>query len=205
MQTRKRRIGGLRARALTRRSGEDASVSAIARGERLDGGSEIGLREVGPEHVGEVKLRVGRLPQKEITQSLFPAGANQQVDVTRTPRGMHALEHGSLEGLARWRYFPGHSPGRGEQRPAGGIVDRDAEMEGSAIAGLLFDMRDAVPERIRDAIPASDHAEADTLVRQVRTFGVQILLEQEHQVVDLAPRTAPVVRGERIERERGDA
>ena len=57
------------------------SVSPIAIGERLNGGREIGSGEVGPQDVGEVKLGVGRLPQQEVTQPLFSAGADQQIDV----------------------------------------------------------------------------------------------------------------------------
>ena len=69
----------------------DSSVSPIATGKSLNGGSEIGLVEVRPQDVGEVELGVGRLPKQEVTQSLFSAGADEQIHVTRPARCVDGL------------------------------------------------------------------------------------------------------------------
>ena len=81
----------LRARLRSWCASPDSSVSPITSGKRLNGGSEIGLGEVRPQDVGEVELGVGRLPQQEVTQSLFSAGADEQIHVTRTARCVDGL------------------------------------------------------------------------------------------------------------------
>ena len=64
--------------------------------------------------------------------------------------------------------------------------------------------RDPALERTRDPVPTPYDAQAHTTVRQAGALGVQVLLEQEHQVTHLASRAAPIVRGKRVERKSGD-
>ena len=182
----------------------DSSVSPITSGKRLNGGREIGAGEVRPQDVGEVELGVGRLPEQEVTQSLLSAGADEQIHVTRTARCVDGLIHGSLERLAGRGYPLGETARRRQQRIAGRIVHRNPEVESGPFARPLLDVLDAASEGIRDPVPTPDDAEAHTTVRQVVALGVQVLLEQTHQVVHFALRTTPVVRGERVERQRGD-
>ena len=40
----------------------------------------IGI-EVGPEHIGDVDFRVGQLPQQEVADPVFAAGADQQIGI----------------------------------------------------------------------------------------------------------------------------
>src|SRR5918996_1539467 len=110
---------GLRVRLLTDRVAKDSSVSPIATGKSLNGGGEIGLVEVRPQDVGEVELSVGRLPKQEVTQSLFSAGTDEQIHVTRTARCVNGLIQGSLEGLAGRGCPLGDTPRRRHPRIAG--------------------------------------------------------------------------------------
>src|SRR5699024_12103019 len=47
----------------------------------LDGGVQVGRGKIGPEDVHLHQLGVGRLPEHEVGQPLFPAGAQDQVRV----------------------------------------------------------------------------------------------------------------------------
>ena len=182
----------------------NSSVSPITSGKRLHSGSKIDLGEVRPQDVGEEQLGVGRLPEQEVTQSLLSTGADEQVHVAGTAWCVNGLIHGSLEGLAGRGYPAGDTAGRRHQRITGRIVDRDAEVERYPFARTLLDVRDAASEGTGDPVPTPYYAEAHTTVRQVGALGVQILLEQKHQVIHFAPRTAPIVRGKSVERKRGD-
>src|SRR4029453_14456788 len=166
----------------------DSSVSSIASGESLNSGREIGSGEVRPHDVGEVELSVGRLPQKEVTQSAFSAGADEQIDVTRTARCMDGLTQGLLEGLAGRGNPLGDTAGRRQQRIAGRIVDRNPDVESGSFARTLLDVGDAASEGTGNPVPTTNDAHAHTTVRQLIALGVQVLLEQAHQVLDFALR-----------------
>src|SRR5262245_55058275 len=43
--------------------------------------AQIGGAEVGPQHVDEAELGVGALPEQEVGEPFFAAGANEEVDV----------------------------------------------------------------------------------------------------------------------------
>ena len=89
-----------------------SSVSPITTGKHLNGGREIGPGELRPQDVGEVELGVGRLPKQEVTQSLFSAGADEQIHVTRTARCVDGLAQESFERLARRECFLRDTAGR---------------------------------------------------------------------------------------------
>src|SRR5271170_2486174 len=66
----------LRARALhgvgdRRRGGADEAEAALARLVALDGGVEIGRVEGGPQHVGEIELRVREAVEEKIRDAPF--------------------------------------------------------------------------------------------------------------------------------------
>ena len=165
----------------------DSSVSPITRDKRLNSGGEIGLVEVRPHDLCEVELRVGRLPQQEVTQPLFAAGADEQIYVTRTSRCVDGLTQALLESLTGKGQLPGGTAGRRQQRIAGRIVDRNPKVERRPFARTLLDLRDAVSEGSRNPVPTPYYVEANTTVRHMGTFGVHVLLQQKHQVIDLRP------------------
>ena len=65
-------------------------------------------------------------------------------------------------------------------------------------------MRDAASEGTGNPVPTPYDVQAHATRRQRVALGVQVPLQQKHQVVDFAPRTPPVVGGESVERKRGD-
>jgi len=54
--------------------------------ERLE---ELRLAEIGPQHVREGELGIGRLPEKEVADAELPAGADDEVGIGN-PRGVEA-------------------------------------------------------------------------------------------------------------------
>ena len=59
----------------------DPAVAALARLEVDDRLEEIAAAEIGPEHFGDVDLRVGDLPEQEVRDAQLAAGADEQVGI----------------------------------------------------------------------------------------------------------------------------
>ena len=75
----------------------------------IDRGVERGGVEIGPQHVGEIELGVGELPQQEVRDPLLAAGADEQVglrrvghreDTARAPRARVASRRAARPGCA---------------------------------------------------------------------------------------------------------
>jgi hypothetical protein len=92
-----------------------------------------------------------------------------------------------------------------QDRIAGGIVDRDAQMQnvsaGCCILGAAYCLREAVGK----TIAASNHTETNAVADQACNLLAEIAPQQSHQRGHLCPRPAPVVARERVKRERPDA
>ena len=90
--------------------GRDKSAeAALAGAEIRNCGAQMLGAEVRPHGVGEEQFGVGALPQQEVREPLFAAGADQQVDVAA---GAVALEREQVSECAA----PGRvvaEPGRG--------------------------------------------------------------------------------------------
>src|SRR5262245_43745655 len=56
----------------------EPAEAALAAMEIRNGGAQIVAAEIGPQHIDEAQLGVGRLPQQEIGQPLLTAGADQE-------------------------------------------------------------------------------------------------------------------------------
>ena len=61
--------------------GPSCAVPALALGELLERGFQIGLGEVGPQGLAEDELGVGALPEQEVAGALLAAGPDDQVGV----------------------------------------------------------------------------------------------------------------------------
>ena len=62
-------------------SGVDGAVAAFAFLEVEEGFEETGAVEVGPEGFGDEDFGVGDLPEEEIADAHFAAGANQEIGI----------------------------------------------------------------------------------------------------------------------------
>src|SRR5262245_30298761 len=65
----------------TRTVGAQAAEPPFATVKVGDGSAQVLGAEVGPEYVEEIQLGIGRLPQQEVGQPLFAAGADEEIDV----------------------------------------------------------------------------------------------------------------------------
>ncbi len=106
----------------------EAAEAALAAMEIGDRGAQIVGAEVGPQRVDEAELGVGRLPQQEIGQPLFAAGADEEIDVVL------ALPHRACQQPARTpRATAARSPRQARGRVGDGVarrvVDRDPQMQ----------------------------------------------------------------------------
>src|ERR1051326_4602845 len=63
------------------RSLQHSAVTAVSFPEIFDGFEEVLPREIGPEFLGHVHLRIGKLPQQEIREPHFAGGANEQIGI----------------------------------------------------------------------------------------------------------------------------
>src|SRR5262249_13357560 len=77
-----------------------------------DRGVECIRVEVGPEEIGEIELRVGKLPQQKVRNALLSSGADEQVRLGRIGHRQVRLERLRLKTMRRFRVL-GDQPSRG--------------------------------------------------------------------------------------------
>src|SRR5713226_6638274 len=71
--------------SLTGNGVRQAASRAFAPGKFLHGGFQIGGGKVRPAFLKEYNFCERAFPQEKVGETLFPAGANQQVDFRRSP------------------------------------------------------------------------------------------------------------------------
>ena len=126
--------------------------------------------EFGPHPVGEPELGVGAFPQQEIRQPLFPAGADQQIDLRRAVVVLARLGDEAAERAGRRRGGAEHARGV-DDGLARGVVERDPEPELLSRGGGGFGGGDVVDELRRQSIAASDDGEPDVVFDQPFDLG----------------------------------
>src|SRR5262249_53705491 len=96
-------------------------------------------------------------------------------------------------------------PSRLDQAVTRGVIDRNAQMHALALGGQPLALLD-LPAQIRaQPVAAADDVEADRFVEAALGLGPQVAAQQSEQWLNLGGRTLPVVRGEGVERQRGNA
>src|SRR5450756_684236 len=109
----------------------EAALAAVEGGQRF---RKMRRAEIRPHRVGEMQLGVGALPQQEVGQPLFAAGADDEVDVAQS--GLAGDEFGKPF-AAEFAFGGGLRRGI-QDRVARGIVHRDAQMQHIAARGGGF-------------------------------------------------------------------
>ena len=101
-------------------------------------------REVGPAFVDEEELGERALPEQEIGDALLAAGANQEVDVccaAGEPSDRTAAKASSESSVDFVEAASG-----AVDRVAGGVIDREAQMQSRAARGCVFGIDDRLAE-----------------------------------------------------------
>jgi hypothetical protein len=158
--------------------------------------------EVGPEHVGEVQLGVGQLPEQVVGQAVLPRGADQEVRVGHVGQVEVAgqcllVDPGGVQ--APPGDVDGQGPGGVDQLGPSAVVEGDDERHLPVPPGELHGFVHPALHPGRDP-PAPPAGEADPhapLVELVSAAQEQVLVEV-HEVPDLVQRPAPVLGGEGI-------
>src|SRR5438445_9250064 len=78
-----------------------AAKPALATGKDVEGVEKVVAREVGPEHIGEIELGVGRLDEQEIAETLLAARADHEIDVGQRVRGEMTTERADVDVLRK--------------------------------------------------------------------------------------------------------
>jgi hypothetical protein len=99
---------------------------------------EVGSGEVRPAAIGEIELGVSAFPEKKVAQPLFPAGADQEIDIATRAGPVVDFAQRVRELFARKVLDMGETLRRAEHGIACGIVDRDAQIECRAVSRGLF-------------------------------------------------------------------
>src|SRR5204862_521979 len=111
-----------------------------------------------------------------------------------------AASHGASELTAtRWRRA---SPAAAATNPA--VQRRALRPQGTARGGMLGGA-DGGQERPRQPVATPDQLESHVVPREPGRLGAEVAGEEAHQRGDFGRRSLPVVGGEGVQRERGDA
>ena len=169
---------------------------ALSGGEGGDGKVEGLLVEVGPEGLSEVELRVGELPEQEVADPLFSAGAYQEI-------GLGCVVHGQVRrqvGLGEVPTLLAHAPVHGvrglDDVPPSSVVGGDGEGESGVLSGEPLRVLDLVEELPLEWAAVTDHLQADVELVHLGDLPPQDLDEEAHEEGDLVRGPSPVLAAE---------
>jgi len=189
-----------------RRSSFDPAVTAFALLKIEKGFEEAGAVEVGPEDIGDKNLGVGNLPEKEIADTHFAAGADEEVGIRKIGgvkmpgellfgngrRGATtvaimtaALGEEGVHGVDNLRAAP-VVEGNGKNHP--GVAGRGLD----GLAGVLLDGE-------RQIVRAPKEPHADVVALDQRHLVADVLPKQLHEEFDFRFGAAPVFDREGVE------
>src|SRR5215210_1500788 len=155
------RIIGARIRAVMKRTRSTAlgllysAAASVAAREGSDGSAELLGGEVRPERIRDVELGVGDLPEQEVRDPQFPAGADHEVHLRCLGR-VEVGGKGILVDLLRLYTALHHAPGGVyDLRPAT-VVKRDVNLKLVVVPGESLRLLDRRPHVFRQVLPAPE-------------------------------------------------
>src|SRR5438874_2883421 len=181
--------------------GTVAALAATIIGDRL---LKIGTAEIGPQRLGKDELGIGALPQQEIADALFAAGADQKVGSGQIGgeqmRRNQLLVDGIERQSARFRLGSDGTRCRGNLCAAA-IGQRDRQVDRAVLAGQRLRVVDQCDDIRRQAAGLADYPQAHTIAMQLRDLAAEVMAQQPHPIVDLVERPLPVFRGKTEQRQ----
>src|SRR5690348_9186614 len=151
-------------RASDLEASSDCAIAPLAAVKLAEGALEIRLGEIRPERVDEHEFRIGRLPQQEVAEPLFAAGADDEIGVRHVRSEQVAREHGLVDprGVeATCERCLGNPPrGAGDLGPSA-IGERHREVEAGIAGGKRLGVVDKRHDVGRQTVAVANHAHAD--------------------------------------------
>src|SRR5581483_937767 len=186
----------------------ETAEAPLARLELAQRFEEVALAKVRPERLGDVDLRVRHLPEQEVRQADLAARADEEIGVGDPGRAQALRDRllGDRVGLdlAATHTASDRAHG-GRDLLAGAVRERQDDGQAIVVLGLL----DAVPERLlhvaRQLPGVADDEEPYAVLHHAVELVGQVVLQEPHEARHLVGRAAPVLGGERVQRQILDA
>src|ERR1700722_10501830 len=173
--------------------------SPLPGGVVLQRGLERRRVEIRPKPVGEIQLGIGQVPQQEVADALFAAGANEQVRVADITQRQRRSKSRLIE--LRWRELMAldlqrQAACRVHDVAPAAVAERDLQQQAGVRGGNLLGAGHAGLQPRVQLVALADEAHAHPAAVQFLDLGLERLDEQRHQAHDLIARAAPVFAAE---------
>ena len=168
---------------------------------RIEGGTV----EIRPQELGEIELRIGKLPDQEVADALLAAGADEEIWLRRIAHGemRRQLRLAVPAGTARSRAR--HGVDRLKEIPSSAVVRRDGEGELAIAGGACLGAPDEPLDGLAEGRDMPDHTQTDPGLVELLDFLLERHAKQLLQHRDFLFGPAPVLRAERKQGEVLDA
>src|SRR5579862_7187681 len=182
----------------------DAAVAAIALLEFDEGLEEPGAIEIRPQGIGDENLRVGNLPEQEVADAHFAAGADEQIGVGEagSVEVLFELGLGELFRGAGGALFGEDAVGGVHNFGAAAVVERDAQHYTRVFGGGFGGFASVALHRRRQFVGAAQKTHADVVFLDERHLLADVFTEQLHEKLDFGFGAAPVFHGEGVKSQR---
>ncbi len=180
-----------------------AAVAALALLEVDEGLEETGAIEIGPQDFRDEDFGVGDLPEEEIADTHFAAGANEEIGIRQIRRVEMARDFifGDQFPVAVAVAFGEDGVHGVDDFGAATIVESDVQNHAGIGGGGFGGFAGVTLNAFGQFFGAAQEAHADVVTLDERQFLAEIFAEELHQELDLGFGSAPVLYGEGIESE----
>src|SRR5262245_21981140 len=161
-----------------------ASIALLIRDHRLE---QIAPAEIGPQRVGHPDLGVGDLPQQEIADAHFAAGADEQIRIGLVG-GVEEFAEALLVQIVGGDVGGEHAARSVDDLGAAAVVERDVEQHPAVRRRLALADLELLAHVGRQLLGAADDPEADVVLEQRAQLEPQVALEERHQRRDFSLR-----------------
>ena len=125
--------------------------------------------EIRPEHIGDVQLGVGQLPEQEVADALFAAGANQQVRIN-LPGSEELIGKLVLIDGTWLELTAGHTlrqqPSGAHQLPPAAVIGAYVEVNAGVMSGATSGISDQLLQPLGQLIQVTQKTDAHLLLVQ---------------------------------------
>jgi hypothetical protein len=150
----------------------------------------------GPQALGEDELRIRRLPEQEVADPHFAAGADEEVGIGRVAERHVAVERRLVEVLGL-DAADHRLPARLDDVPAAAVVEGDRQVDPGVVAGAVLGVLPGLAQLVRDLGAVADDADANAVAGELGEVLRDGDEDQAHQAGDLFARPLPVLGRER--------